>query len=503
MPKGVNQNIVLKENIDITKTNKDEIIQLINKKQNLKEIETIGKITIKQEQKELLLKKEKQNYKLYYLNLIGVYAPKIAGNIIIFKENTLENEKSSNAKDDMQKNQISPTEKEKLEKFLEEIKVIEIIQKIKLQERNIAERTNYNKTIKENEPRKTQEKKQTISKNEKENIKIQQKQEKQRNKLKDINIKQEVKMDTRVTDMKNLHQVLQKDKAIPKLDYNDKASKMGIVESDDLKKLKNEKGQKEKGHSSRYEAVVITKQGTIKNMNLENDKQEGTNPLEKNYQVKQNEEIQKGDVLTRLKAGEGTISIEKGKYGEVEVYHSPRKTLGGKNIEGNKSLDRQLETSTSKNPIKGTDIDLNIKTNIKYEITNLKRKIGINDIETLKLAQEYNDGYRSVERGYQEIEKHYRKNPHCEEKPTVKDIDGDENTKSHTHETEEYVELSTGEKVTYNQLATRWGLYKDGKPDASYVKEKFKNKQQEDKKTEDVIEELDEEYEDPRNQQRR
>jgi len=84
-------------------------------------------------------------------------------------------------------------------------------------------------------------------------------------------------------------------------------------------------------------------------------------------------------------------------------------------------------------------------------------------------------------------------------KKAVKDIDGDLDTKSHSHDiNEEYVELSSGEKVTYDQLATRWGFYKEGKPDASFIKEKFKEKRQEDKKTEDVIEELDEEYEDPR-----
>lgn len=169
---------------------------------------------------------------------------------------------------------------------------------------------------------------------------------------------------------------------MPELEHGDEALKMGIVESDNLKDLKNAKGEKEQGHSSRFEAVVITKKGNIQTLDLENDTQEGTNPTEKNYQVKQNEDVEKSDVLTRLKVGEGSIGIEKAQYGEVEVYHSPRKTIGGNGIEGNKSIDRQLETSNAKNTIEGTDI------------------------ESLKLAQEYNDGYRSVEEGYQEIEKH-------------------------------------------------------------------------------------------------
>ena len=231
------------------------------------------------------------------------------------------------------------------------------------------------------------------------------------NKVNDINIKQEVNMNTRVTDMKNLGQVLAREGKMPKLEHGDAPLKMGIVESDDLKNLNNEKGEKEQGHSSRYETVIITKKGKVKAMNLENDTQEGTNPREKNYQVQQNGSVKNDDVLTRLKVGQGTIGVSKGKYGEVEVYHSPRKTIGGKGVEGNKSLDRQLETSNAKNTLKGTDI------------------------ETLQLAEEHGDGYRSVEEGYQEVEKHKEKHPGCEPK-SAKDLDGEKNTKSHTHQTE-------------------------------------------------------------------
>ena len=113
------------------------------------------------------------------------------------------------------------------------------------------------------------------------------KQEKIENKEKDINIKQEVDMNTRVTDMSNLEQVLEKNEKIPELEHGDEPLKMGIVESDEVKELRNEKGEKEEGHSSRFQAVVTTKQGKVKALDLENDTQEGTNPLEKNYQVKQ------------------------------------------------------------------------------------------------------------------------------------------------------------------------------------------------------------------------
>jgi len=436
-------------------------------------VEIIGKVKIEGEEKEILLKREDQIFKYYYLNLIGIYTPKIPGPTIIFREDTLENVLSAEIKDNQQKNLISPLEKEELELFLQRIKILDIIDRIQTQERGVKERTEYNRNIKQEEV--NNKKEESISKNKTENLQKQQNQpKKNENTIKDINIKQEVNMKTRVTDMKNLQQVLEKNKKMPKLQHGDAPLKMGIVESDDLDKLTNEKGQKEQGHSSRYEAVIITKKGKVHALDLENDTQEGTNPLEKNYQVKQNNTVKKGDVLTRLKVGRGTIGIDKGQYGEVEVYHSPRKTIGGKGIEGNKSLDRQLETSNAKNSLEGTDI------------------------ETLQLAKEHGAGYRSVEDSYNEAKTHNEEKEECQKK-AVKDIDGDLDTKSHSHDiNEEYVELSSGEKVTYDQLATRWGFYKEGKPDASFIKEKFKEKRQEDKKTEDVIEELDEEYEDPR-----
>lgn len=474
------QKIILKNNLSISEKNKIEIIDLVNKKVNKdllqkKEIlQVIGKAEINGKIKEILLKMEDLIGKYFYLDLIGIYTPKMPWANIIFRQDTLENKLSAEIKDNEQKNKISPTEKEQIEQFLERIKIKDIMQKIKTQEKLIGQKTKYNKSIKENEIKNKQiqnnQKQQTLNQLQKQPKKIE-------NTIKDINIKQEVDMNTRVTDMSNLEQVLKKNNKMPKLEHGDEPLKMGIVESDDLKNLRNEKGEKEQGHTSRFETVIITKKGKVQALDLDNDTQEGTNPLERNYQVKQNGEVKKSDVLTRLKLGEGSIGIEKGKYGEIEVYHSPRKTIGGKNLEGNKSLDRQLETKNAKNSVKGTDI------------------------ETLKLAQEYNDGYRSVEEGYQEIQKHEKNHPNCDLKE-AKDLDGNDNTKSHTHEAEEYVELSSGEKVTYKELATRWGFYKDGKPDSSFVKGKFQNKAQDDKKPEEVIAELDEEYEDPRAPQR-
>lgn len=439
-------------------------------------MQILGKVLINGIEREILLKKEGDLFKYYALDLVGVYTPKIPSANIIFRQDTLENTVSAESKDNEQKGKMIPSEKEQIEEFLQKIKVKDIIERITEQEKQVGEKTQYNQKIKTNEIVKNREE---AKSQKQQQVERQPKQiEKEKNNVKDINIKQEVDMDTRVTDMKNLKQILQKANKMPDLEHGDEPLKMGIVESDDLKNLKNEKGQKEQGHSDRYEAVVITKKGEVKSLDLNNDRQEGTNPEEKNYQVKQNSEVKRGDVITRMNVGEGTIGVEKGQYGEVEVYHSPRKTLGGNNIEGNKSLDRQLETSNSKNTLKGTPV------------------------ETLKLAQKHNDGYRSVEEGYQEVETNKEEQKEFEPKGP-EDLDGDMNTESKKQETPEFVQLSSGEKVTYQQLATRWGFYKDGKPDASLIKEKFKQKEAKDQKAEDIIAQLDEEYEDPRAPQKR
>lgn len=406
-------------------------------------------------------------------NQSGGYNPNVMGdNRIIFRENTLENALSDQIKDEIV--QVITKSKRKLEQERERQEI-----ETKLKNQNFYQKEmGYQQSIGvKKETREQQNSQNKIKDREKNNrnqfqeqIRVQQK--KKENTIKDISIKQEVDMNTMATDMDTIGERLEE---AGKIKGKEKEGKLAFVESDDLKKLKDENGNRLQGHSSRYEAVSIDKHGNVKALDLEEDKQKGTNPTEKNYQVKQDSQVQKGDVLTRLKVGEGSIGVEKAQYGEVEVYHSPKKTIGGNGIEGNKSLDRQLETSNAKNTAKGTDI------------------------ETLKLAQEYNDGYRSVEEGYQEITKHEKRHPDCEEKE-AEDLDGKKDTKSHTHPQpqEEYVELSNGEKVSYNQLATRWGFYKDGKPDSEFVKEKFGEKKKDDKKPEEVINELDEEFEDPR-----
>ena len=372
----------------------------------------IGTIYVNGKEEELSTKKEENGY-IYYLGntIIGGYNPDVMGdNLIVFRENTLENQLSDQIKDQI----IQVIEKGKRRKEQEKER-----QAIQDRTRNIYEQQmGYQKSIGKEGKQESIRQEREVQQRKEEKLKVQNREkEKQiigrqakiQNTVKDINIKQEVNMDTMATDMDTIGKRLEE---AGKIKGEEKEGKLAFVESDDLDNLRDENGKKVQGHSSRYEAVVIDKKGQVRALDLENDTQEGTNPIERNYQVKQNkkQEIKKGDVLTRLQIqGEETIGIEKGQYGEVEVYHSHDKTIGGKDIEGNKSLDRQLETSDSKNPIEGTDQ------------------------ETQKLAQKYQDGYRSVEASYQEAKQHENtKEEPCEELQT-EDLDGNPNTASHSH----------------------------------------------------------------------
>ena len=374
----------------------------------------IGEIYVNGKEEKLSVEKEENGY-IYYLGnvIIGGYNPNIIGDdLIIFRENTLENQISDQIKDQI----VQVIEKTRKRK--EQEKERESINE-RTKNRNIYEQQmGYQKSIGQEQKQERIKQVEEIQKRKEFNEKVKNrelekqmkaKREKIQNTVKDINIKQEVDMDTMATDMDTIGKRLEE---AGKIKGQEKEGKLAFVESDDLDNLRDQNGKRLEGHSSRYEAISIDKKGNVKALNLENDTQEGTNPMESNYQVKQNknQEIEKGDVLTRLQIqGEETIGIENGQYGEVEVYHSHDKTIGGNGVEGNKSLDKQLETKDSKNPVEGMDE------------------------ETQKLSQKYQDGYRSVETAYQEAKQHENERGEPCEELTVEELDGNPNTVSHSH----------------------------------------------------------------------
>ena len=395
----------------------------------------------------------------YYLGTkeIGTFMKKLRENPIVFKENSIENELAKQIKDivqsiDLNKKEISLKQEQEEQKHLIE----KALQLGRGREITKIATINLREEIKE------KKEKDKINPVQQTPLVI----KKQYSNLKNVNIKQEMDVDNKVTDMRTLEKLLKDMGKLPKI-KGKYFEKIGIIESDERDNLINQKGEKSKVNTTRYSMVAIATDGTVVPLDLEQVHAEGNNPREMNYQVKQDGSVQKDDVLSRFRLGEGSLAIKNGKYGEIKVYHSPRKTIGGKGIEGNKSLDRELETDN---------------------IWELKK-------EERDLAEEYGDGYRSVEESYQEAKKHQDKSGNLirESKMQTKDIDGERDTKSHVHD-----------KVNYESLAIKWGYYKQGEPNVEKAKEIFAEKRKENpqKETKEIIEMVTEELEEEMGHQR-
>ena len=141
------------------------------------------------------------------------------------------------------------------------------------------------------------------------------------------------------------------------------------------------------------------------------------------------------------------------------------KQLEDNGIEGNKSLDRQLETRNI----------WRMKNDVRY------------------LEKEHGSNYRSVQLSYEEAKLHENESGDISEedkgKLRTEDIDGDLNTKTHTH--------TDNKNLDYAKLASKWGYYIDGKPNEKRAKELYeeKRKQNPNKNEKEIIELVSEDLE--------
>ncbi len=435
---------------------------------NVKDIYLIQRLKIKGKVLGLYLVDEGEIAKLYIGTIeICTIVNKMVGNNILFKENVLENQLGNQIKDIVQSAELNKKEmslrqeQEKEKKLIEKALELEVTNEIT----KIVTLDLKQKVKEENEKQNIK----VIDENQKQNQKQNQTEIEKENTVKDVNIKQEMDTKDKVTDMKTLGQIIEKSGKMPSME-DAKFTKIGIIESIERDNLVNVKREKEKTNTTRYSFVAITNDNKVVPLDLELDNTAGDSPKEQNYQVTQKGEVKKEDVTSRYKLGEGTISVKNGEYGELKVYHSPRKTIGGKGVEGNQNLDRELET------------------NNVWEIKKDERD----------LAEEYGDGYRSVEEGYQEAKKHGKDGKVEEGDLKIEDIDGEKNTKSHVHDS-----------INYSKLAIKWGCYRDGKPNDAKAQKLFEEKRKEnpDKETKEIVEmvtdDLEEEMNVSRNSNRR
>lgn len=409
-------------------------------------MKVLGNINVNGENKQLGVTKEGDLYK-YVLGteVVGVFDPDImADTLIVFRENTLENELSDQIRDEITQT-IETAGKEEILKTEPE----------KEQEENVLEEEmGYEEELQIEENDENIEGEDKEEKEEKREEKVQQKDEEEKeevieNTTGDIQIQSEIPMQQMVTPSKTLGDVME---AEGKIDGEDKENgKLGIVYSEDLSNLKNEKGEGLERDSSKYAVVKIKdekgKDGNniVEKLDLEQDRLSGSNPSDKNYQVNGKEEVIKDTVDTRLQldeAGEKTLGIKDGKMGEEEAFYSP-----GKTRDDNDNLDIQLETPTSNHPIGG------------------KTK------NTQDLSPEHTVGYRSVEDSNEEAKQHENDNGKPCEELEVEDIDGDPNTSNHNHiddtverlmQNEEIADIFT-EREVRGMVERAWDNEKDNK----------------------------------------
>ena len=379
---------------------------------------------------------------------IGVLETDVMSDNILVLQNTLENELVSQIKDS-----LNDLPKEEIEEEAD------LTREIDTSMREFGERGERAKSIDlvdlDNDIEKTEENEQEeiISKGDIEEDKT--------SKITDVNIKQTVDLDERANDMHDVRKWL----GLPQ-----DVVKIGVIESYQMKDLKDEEGKSYDNVTTRYSLVAIGKDGKVRPLSeflpgLEQRDSTGNDPTRESFQVDAEGRVEKDAVLSEYQFGSKIIQIDNKEMGRIEI------NIGEEARNSTKAMGVQLR---AENTVFATD-------------TSTRSVIG-----------EYEEnGEDNVEENIEEAEKH----PEPEDdKMDERDIDGDLSTKSHIH-VENSVYLEDGTELSFESLAKRWGLYNDmGKPDAEYAREKYMEKQYEnlDKSTQEIVEDLDEEFEDPR-----
>lgn len=377
---------------------------------------------------------------------IGVYDPKVMEDNILILQNTLDNELSSQIKDQI--NSVSKEEifeeaelNSKIENYAEELGVERIKDILVL---DLKEDENKDKTIDKN--KNTKDDKSIVDKN-KETL---------RTTTKDVNVKQEISLTERANDMHDLKRWLGAN--IPP-EY----TKMAVIESSQMSQMKDENGQSYKNNSTRYSLALVDKDNNIVPLqkyipNLRQRDAAGSNPMALKYQVDKDGNVERDAVLSEYEIGNKILQIDNKEMGRIEV------NIGQEEHGGNETIGVQMRDSNS---------------------------TFATDTETRQVIGEYeSNGQYTVDENLEEAKQH----SDCD-KMTREDIDGDPNTKSHDHI----------EQVDFDDLAIKWGFYKDGKPDDEKAKNTLKKeiKEQPNRNLKDLIEniteEMEEDYRGPEN----
>lgn len=237
----------------------------------------------------------------------------------------------------------------------------------------------------------------------------------------DVNIKQEVELDERANDMHDFRYWL--GGILPS-----EADKIVVIESYEMNKMKDENGKAYNAPSTRYSLGVLNENGEIEPLqkylpNLRQRASAGSNPTEQKYQVDKNGKVEKDAIYSEYEIGDKIIQIDNKEMGRIEL------NIGQEEHGGNRTLGIQMSDRNS----------------------------GSTSTTTRKVLGEHEaNGEYTVNKGIEEANTHRD----CG-KMDARDIDGDPNTSSH----------SLLDDVNFEELATKWGFYYNGKPDEEKARE--------------------------------
>ena len=384
---------------------------------------------------------------------IGVFDPNVMEDNILILNNTVDNELADKIKDSINKMTLGEIEEEaqETEKIYEYMREKHDDEKIK----DIRIIKLDDEKVKEEDKEKEESKEEADEKDEEENEEVD-------NKGK-VDVKQTIDLDERANDMHDMRKWL----GVPQ-----DVAKIGVIESYQMSNLRDENGKSYEENSTRYSLVAIGKDGNVEPLSkympgLEQRDSSGNDPTRETYQVDNDGNVEKDAVLSEYQFGSKIIQIDNKETGRIEV-----------------NIGEEARNSTEAMGVKVRDSNTYFAT----------------DRSTRSVIGEYEEnGENTVEENIEEADAHKRIDPEYKEL-NEEDIDGNMATSSHLHDR---VVLESGEEITFEELATRWGLYEDGRPDAEHAREKYMEKQQEDLEAgpDEIIEKLDEEYEDPRLQE--
>ncbi len=269
-------------------------------------------------------------------------------------------------------------------------------------------------------------------------------------------VKQSVKLDERANDVSSMRRWLGGN--IPA-----EFDRIGVVESSDMK----EYGGK---NTTRYSLVLIGKNGEIEPAEkylpqLKQRTTRGNNPTNESYQVRTDGKVEQDAVLSEYQLGDKIIQLDNKQYGRISLE------IG---------KEARNSTETVSQEVRGE--------NTLFATSKTQRSV---------IGEYEENGENTVEENIKEADAHKKENPECEDLG-AEDIDGDVTTQSHIHNE---VTLEDGSKISFERLAVRWGLFDDnGQPDIENAKTKYLEKSEEkvDASPEQIIDELDEELDDPR-----